>query len=122
MIKLVKYNEFKHLHKEMKEDYLLLNKQEKSIYFGYLINGKIVGVVGFVQGKSYGFYRNDFVSKIYRKQGIYKKLFQFRDDYIKIKKIRSYCTHDSLNFYLRNGFKIISKMKKTTLVERLRGR
>ena len=55
-------------------------------------------------------YQGAFVKKQYRFKGIYKLLFEKRDQYVKnLRKkfmVESYCRKSSVNLFLKNGFEI----------------
>lgn len=65
-------------------------------------------------------YEDSFVHPDYRGKGIYKKLYEARDNYVtmlfKGSKIISYCKPATLEFFLKRGF---IKKQIITLVEKI---
>lgn len=117
MIKTVSYLEIKNLFPLAKKENLCFNT--KTQYCAFFIECKIVGFCGYMLFKAKAILKNDFVLPVYRKQGIYRKLNDYRMNIIKslgIKKVEANLTDKSLPLHLAAGAKIIKKYKCCTKV------
>ena len=123
MIRLLNENDKYYFNKLIKsaasENMYIVRK--KNTYFGYFKDKEIIGIVGFYsfdEQKMIGFV-NSFVLPIYRNQGIYKKLSQFRLNYVK-KHFKGYSVYvtanDKSKYQLENdGFTFIESQYRMIL-------
>jgi hypothetical protein len=103
-IKIVLYNEVEKVFGDLKPD--LLDKN--AVYHGALIDGKLIGIVSYVEHPATVYLCHAYVIDEYRNRGIYKLLWDYRDTIVKdIKKpITAHCNVDSLKNFINNGYVI----------------
>jgi hypothetical protein len=119
MIKIISLKDIEPLLLIAKKDGLFFNKST-NIYFGYYLNGNLVGFCGLYTTKKTAILKNDFVLKDYRNKGIYKMLNEFRFNYINtlgFKYVEANVTKYSLDFHLKNGAEIVKKYKCCTKIK-----
>ena len=74
--------------------------------------GKVIGVAGANIGKYADRIKGFFVIKEYRRKGIGTELLQDILGHTKAKKITAFCTRDSENLFVKNGFAVTRAMDK----------
>ena len=117
MIKTVSYLEIKDLIPFAKKENLCFNLRTE--YCAYFIKNKIVAFCGWMVCGNKVVLKNDYVLPEYRRQGIYKRLNNYRMNIIKalgVRKVESNLTDKSLPLHLSLGAKIIKKYKCCTKV------
>lgn len=80
----------------------------------FLEKKSLIGFVGLIVKKTKAFFKCDYILPEFRNKGYYKILFLFRINLCKemnIKVLEANCTKMSINYYLKNGFKIKKKYK-----------
>lgn len=88
---------------------------ESAVLYGYFLNDQLVAFSGMILYKNKAVFKNSFVPEIYRGNGYFKKLFNYRVSLIKslgIKKVEATCTDMSINHYIKNNFKVVKVFKK----------
>lgn len=103
-IKEVDYTEVYREFKDLKPD--LLDKY--ATYYGAYINEELIGIVSYVEHESVIYLCHAYVKEEYRKGGVYKLLWTYRD--LKIKEsdkvVYAHCNVDSLKHFINNGYLI----------------
>ncbi|MCP4749091.1 MAG: GNAT family N-acetyltransferase [Desulfobacteraceae bacterium] len=107
--KVVAFDQVKILGKDIKRDGVTLANPPGAIWIGATDDDKIVGVVCIVINSKTktARYKSDFVLKDYRKRGIYRKLFQLRESFVRMKGVKTataFCSFMSINCYVKYGF------------------
>jgi N-acetylglutamate synthase-like GNAT family acetyltransferase len=93
-----------------------------TIWLGAKINGKLVGITAYSQKKDVILFKSSFVLKEYRRQGIYKLLFEEsmkQATLLRPRKIKAYCTKMSVQHFLNNGFEVVNQKKGITEVNKI---
>lgn len=88
---------------------------ESAVLYGYFLNDQLVAFSGMILYKNKAVFKNSFVPEIYRGNGYFKKLFNYRMSLVKslgIKKVEATCTDMSINHYIKNNFKVVKEFKK----------
>lgn len=102
------------------ESYILDAKKESLVFcektelFGLYINNELKGFTGILFNKNKAIFKNHYIPKKFRGNGYFKLLFNFSIEIckaLKIKTIEATCTKMSINYYLKNNFKIIKEYK-----------
>jgi predicted GNAT family acetyltransferase len=103
-IRKVTYKEVEKTFKDIKPDLL----DESAIYYGCLIKDELVGIVSYVEHPSTIYLCHAYVSEEYRSKGIYKLLWEYRDQKIKDtqKTIYAHCNVNSLKHFINGGYHI----------------
>lgn len=108
--------------KQFTKEHVDVKEVEGTHYLGAFANGLLVGCCGWVMIGSVLRYKADCVLRNYRGNGIYEKLFKFRElstVHLYRKKTTAFCTDKSLNTYIRHGFcSITTNGNGITFVER----
>jgi len=105
------------LSKYMKKEQVAISKTKpKNIYYiGAFKNGNLIGCVALQKIGNKIRYKTDFIMPNYRTNGIYKKLFNAREKVKQFKyndlAVTAYCSKNSINTFLSNGFKIKKELK-----------
>lgn len=97
------------LHKEIAKNCITISNRAK--YYGYIMNGDIVAIGGYVQYKNYSKILASFTLPEYRNKGIYTKILEVRLKLLKDYDIITFATKHSLNVLLNHGFEIIKTYK-----------
>jgi GNAT superfamily N-acetyltransferase len=124
MIRILNKNDNKELSEIIKNaliENVFIVKKKNHHFFGYFINDKLIGVVGYFTMKKYktiGFI-NAFVLPEYRKSGIYKQLAEERFKYC-IENFKGFKIFISVNSKSRPqieklGFKLIEEQYRMYL-------
>src|ERR1700761_3734903 len=81
----------------------LLDKS--ATYFGCFFNKELVGIVSYVEHTHVIYLCHAFVKEEYRNKGIYKLLWDYRDNMVKdtTKTIYAHCNTSSLKRFINNG-------------------
>jgi predicted GNAT family acetyltransferase len=77
-------------------------------YIGCFIDKKLVGIVSYVEHESVIYLCHAYVKEEYRANGIYKLLWDYRDNELKdsTKTIYAHCNTSSLKRFINNGYEI----------------
>lgn len=99
----------------MRKEHVDFTDNGNTSYLGAFVEDKIVGVVGWqMVGKRNLRYKTAFVLPQYRGKGIYKALFEAREQHCEAifkEKITAFCTPLSLPMYLKSGFEVVRENK-----------
>jgi hypothetical protein len=104
----------KNVYKEL--GYPIFSDKNHTWYLLYLDNILTGFCASVFKGKHYSF-NHDYILKKYRGMGYYKVLFNKRMQDYKNSYIKAAATKDSLNTFLRFGFKIIRETKNYTFLD-----
>ena len=105
------FKEIKHLKGRAAKEGVVMD--EKTSYHVFEVAGQIVGFVGSMSlnsDSSVMRFKSDWVDPDWRKQGIYKILFDIRDKSIKpnVCEVNAFCTQLSLPMYKSRGFEVVT--------------
>jgi len=108
MIKEISRNDVIPFMRMASKEGVFFNSKEV-IYYGYFIDGKLVGFVGVKYSPHKAILKNDYVLPEFRRRGIYRELNEYRMNKIReknIKKAEGYFTPQSLPLHIKNGGKV----------------
>lgn len=87
-----------------------LNIDKKNIYYGLYIQEKLVSICSYKQiGKNEARLKSNYTLKEYRNNGFMTTLINYIYAITNFKKYSAYCEKESLNIYLKLGFKLIKE-------------
>jgi len=115
MIKITKinYDDVKVYKSLVGKESVSMANPDGAIWFGAYNEEKLLlGFNCLVIKKSSARLKSDYVFKEHRGLGIYNKMFQYREEYAKMKNIKSmsaFCTKMSIGTFMRYGFVPMSK-------------
>lgn len=107
-IRIVEYAELRPLF-QLRGESVDIKENAKTTYLGAFINGRIVGVVGWMMFGKVLRYKTDGVLPQYRGMGIYSELWSKREQLCRglAESTTAFCTEKSLCKYLASGFEIV---------------
>jgi len=121
IIKDVTAKEVAKLQKDNSSDYMFNKYPEGARFLGYFKKDECVGTAGWiVRGKRIELI-GAIVAEDYRGQGIYRKLFQIRENLcwkLGCEYLYSYATRMSLPTFLKNGFVEKKRYNNTSYVRK----
>lgn len=91
---------------------------KRGSFYGLYNGEELVGSIGYIKYSKHFKIDCHYIKREYRKQGWGETLFNFMFSQLQSRDIIAYATEDSINFYLKNGFVIEKKYKRTYLVKR----
>lgn len=117
-IRKARYDELKPLL-SLRAESVDIKHNPKTTYIGAFVDGRIVGVVGWMMNGKVLRYKTDGVLNEYRGMGIYSKLWNERERICHgmTKTTTAFCTEKSLGKYLASGFRVI-RTGRITFVKR----
>ena len=103
-IRKVTYKEVADTFRHVKPDLL----DEYATYYGCLIKDELVGIVSYVEHIYTIYLGHAYVLEEHRNKGIYKLLWEYRDQKVKDteKTIYAHCNASSLKHFLNSGYYI----------------
>jgi len=113
-IREIQYSDVEKNFSQLKPDLL----DRYATYFGAFVDENLVGIVSYVEHESVIYLCHAFVKDEYRKSGIYKLLWAYRDSKIKEsgKVVYAHCNVDSLKHFINNGYTIEKALFKVIRV------
>lgn len=116
----IKHEDTKPLHRYMRKSRVATSHTHNTKYIGAYIEDILVGVVGYFVNNGVARYKYSIVHPNYRGQGIYRKLFEYRDSVVDCSVTTAYCTENSLPMFLKSGFMKVTEKRGITFVRRVK--
>lgn len=116
-IRSASYNEVEQAFSAIKPDLL----DPFATYFGSFVDGRMVGVVSYVEHTKTVYLCHAFVLPEHRNNGTYRMLWEYRERVVSQlgKEIYAHCNADSLKTFINNGYVIEKALFKVVKKKRL---
>lgn len=107
-LRIIGHDELKPLS-TLKAESVDVKYNPKTTYLGAFIDGRIIGVVGWMMNGRVLRYKTDGVLPKYRGMGVYSKLWDERERMCrgKAETATAFCTEKSLAKYVASGFHVV---------------